>query len=197
VGGQGRVRSRVWHRGPRSDRLRRPTVSSCPLYRTGDLDARIQLWRWLRGGGRGVGRRSIVGRDVGWVLVGWPGPHQRGTDGLARLSPALGACEVSDSALPKSVAHHQTIAGALLELRQVFSTASRIRSRVTGWGRTPQQRPVNAFALVRGVFRLVSDWHPRQDSNLRSRLRRAVLYPLSYGGSGRSRIVASRAVVQN
>ena len=25
---------------------------------------------------------------------------------------------------------------------------------------------------------------PRKDSNLRSRLRRAVLYPLSYGGSG-------------
>jgi hypothetical protein len=25
---------------------------------------------------------------------------------------------------------------------------------------------------------------PRQDSNLRTRLRRAVLYPLSYGGSG-------------
>ena len=25
---------------------------------------------------------------------------------------------------------------------------------------------------------------PRQDSNLRSRLRRAVLYPLSYGGLG-------------
>ena len=29
---------------------------------------------------------------------------------------------------------------------------------------------------------LVSGWCPRQDSNLRSRLRRAVLYPLSYGG---------------
>ena len=28
---------------------------------------------------------------------------------------------------------------------------------------------------------------PRQDSNLRHRLRRAVLYPLSYGGSGRFR----------
>ena len=27
-----------------------------------------------------------------------------------------------------------------------------------------------------------SHWRPRQDSNLRSRLRRAVLYPLSYGG---------------
>src|SRR5690348_7027111 len=26
-------------------------------------------------------------------------------------------------------------------------------------------------------------WCPRQDSNLRTRLRRAVLYPLSYGGS--------------
>ena len=25
-------------------------------------------------------------------------------------------------------------------------------------------------------------WCPRQDSNLRTRLRRAVLYPLSYGG---------------
>ena len=25
-------------------------------------------------------------------------------------------------------------------------------------------------------------WRPRQDSNLRPRLRRAVLYPLSYGG---------------
>jgi hypothetical protein len=33
------------------------------------------------------------------------------------------------------------------------------------------------------VFWLVSGWCPRQDSNLRHRLRRAVLYPLSYGGS--------------
>jgi integrase len=31
-----------------------------------------------------------------------------------------------------------------------------------------------------------SAWCPRQDSNLRSRLRRAVLYPLSYGGQTRS-----------
>ena len=31
-------------------------------------------------------------------------------------------------------------------------------------------------------------WRPRQDSNLRSRLRRAVLYPLSYGG----RLAATR-----
>ena len=28
-------------------------------------------------------------------------------------------------------------------------------------------------------------WCPRQDSNLRHRLRRAVLYPLSYGGGVR------------
>src|SRR3954449_8777243 len=32
------------------------------------------------------------------------------------------------------------------------------------------------------TFPLVSGWCPRQDSNLRHRLRRAVLYPLSYGG---------------
>jgi hypothetical protein len=30
----------------------------------------------------------------------------------------------------------------------------------------------------------IAGWCPRQDSNLRTRLRRAVLYPLSYGGSG-------------
>ncbi len=28
---------------------------------------------------------------------------------------------------------------------------------------------------------------PRQDSNLRTRLRRPLLYPLSYGGSGREK----------
>ena len=33
---------------------------------------------------------------------------------------------------------------------------------------------------------------PRQDSNLRSRLRRAVLYPLSYGGSGGATVPAYR-----
>jgi hypothetical protein len=38
--------------------------------------------------------------------------------------------------------------------------------------------PLNLFSQVRGSLR----WCPRQDSNLRSRLRRAVLYPLSYGG---------------
>ena len=37
-------------------------------------------------------------------------------------------------------------------------------------------------ARYRGEEPLVSGWCPRQDSNLRSRLRRAVLYPLSYGG---------------
>ena len=35
---------------------------------------------------------------------------------------------------------------------------------------------------VRDRSQLISGWCPRQDSNLRSRLRRAVLYPLSYGG---------------
>ena len=34
-------------------------------------------------------------------------------------------------------------------------------------------------------------WCPRQDSNLRSRLRRAVLYPLSYGGRSHENAVAT------
>ena len=33
---------------------------------------------------------------------------------------------------------------------------------------------------------MTSQWRPRQDSNLRHRLRRPVLYPLSYGGFWRA-----------
>jgi hypothetical protein len=33
----------------------------------------------------------------------------------------------------------------------------------------------------------VQQGRPRQDSNLRTRLRRPLLYPLSYGGSGREK----------
>jgi hypothetical protein len=36
---------------------------------------------------------------------------------------------------------------------------------------------------------------PRQDSNLRSRLRRAVLYPLSYGGSGEDEGISGPALL--
>src|SRR3954447_16430632 len=44
-------------------------------------------------------------------------------------------------------------------------------------------------------FRVFGGHHrrPRQDSNLRSRLRRAVLYPLSYGGSGGTTLQADGA----
>ncbi len=36
---------------------------------------------------------------------------------------------------------------------------------------------------VSGWFVVVVGWRPQQDSNLRTRLRRPLLYPLSYGGS--------------
>ncbi len=39
-------------------------------------------------------------------------------------------------------------------------------------------------------------WRPRQDSNLRSRLRRAVLYPLSYGGMSRQSVPLPMAHAQ-
>jgi hypothetical protein len=38
---------------------------------------------------------------------------------------------------------------------------------------------------------------PRQDSNLRTRLRRAVLYPLSYGGSRPEKISSGDEVADN
>ena len=37
--------------------------------------------------------------------------------------------------------------------------------------------------LSRHLSRMIACACPRQESNLRSRLRRAVLYPLSYGGA--------------
>ena len=40
-------------------------------------------------------------------------------------------------------------------------------------------------------------WRPRQDSNLRSRLRRAVLYPLSYGGQPAVEGTATRSSTPN
>src|SRR4051794_21159324 len=46
-------------------------------------------------------------------------------------------------------------------------------------GTTPKGRPERRFTPSGRPF---VGWCPRQDSNLRSRLRRAVLYPLSYGG---------------
>ena len=41
---------------------------------------------------------------------------------------------------------------------------------------------VSASALVSAISLLILGECPRQDSNLRTRLRRPLLYPLSYGG---------------
>ena len=54
----------------------------------------------------------------------------------------------------------------------------------SGAGRPPP-RILNAGGVARKAVVLMM--RPRQDSNLRSRLRRAVLYPLSYGGLSTAR----------
>ena len=43
---------------------------------------------------------------------------------------------------------------------------------------------INVICITAGqmVFDPASEWRPQQDSNLRSRLRRPLLSPLSYGG---------------
>ena len=55
-----------------------------------------------------------------------------------------------------------------------------------GRNRTERTCPVAVFPQVTGRVSVGQSWFgsgcPRQDSNLRTRLRRAVLYPLSYGG---------------
>jgi hypothetical protein len=50
-----------------------------------------------------------------------------------------------------------------------------------GFWRYNDKALTRVFALVRASIR----WRPRQDSNLRTRLRRPMLYPLSYEGVGR------------
>src|SRR5262249_37949069 len=56
---------------------------------------------------------------------------------------------------------------------------------------TPGQRGKQESGSVRGYVRIyASEQCPRQDSNLRSRLRRPVLSPLSYGGSGLRKVTS-------
>ena len=50
--------------------------------------------------------------------------------------------------------------------------------------RTVSENDINVIRVTAGqnAFSPASGWRPQQDSNLRSRLRRPLLSPLSYGG---------------
>ena len=71
--------------------------------------------------------------------------------------------------------------GGLRRPGHIFGTASRRRPDSAGrsWAHDKALDCINAG---QGPCRAGRTMCPRQDSNLRSRLRRAVLYPLSYGG---------------
>ena len=58
----------------------------------------------------------------------------------------------------------------------------------------PAETPVTAPAAPHAADPVEVEECPRQDSNLRPCLRRAVLYPLSYGGSGRPERYQSGAI---
>ena len=70
------------------------------------------------------------------------------------------------------------------ELRRVFGVEIRRGPARAGKNRTLfGLHGLQNVLVKRRIWRWSSGWCPRQDSNLRPRLRRAVLYPLSYGGS--------------
>ena len=71
------------------------------------------------------------------------------------------------------------------------STPSPARPR-RRWSSRSQNRKVPSWRCSMISPAGPSVGRPRQDSNLRTRLRRAVLYPLSYGGSGTCRTVAGK-----
>ncbi len=54
------------------------------------------------------------------------------------------------------------------------------------------QKTLKKLRVFSGLAAGLKIWCPRQDSNLRPRLRRAVLYPLSYGGSSSNRLALTR-----
>jgi hypothetical protein len=58
-----------------------------------------------------------------------------------------------------------------------------------------QQHGPDRIGAGQGRFSQATGWRPQQDSNLRTRLRRPLLYPLSYGGSDAAReaLPASRS----
>jgi hypothetical protein len=64
-----------------------------------------------------------------------------------------------------------------------------------GGGWRSQQYGAHRISPGQGSFSQVTGWRPQQDSNLRTRLRRPLLYPLSYGGSDTARraLTASRS----
>lgn len=77
-------------------------------------------------------------------------------------------------------------------MAQVLSGRGKFTHWSQGWQRTHRRLPgqcSGGLKSMRGVIVVLSacasNWsagRPREDSNLGSRLRRAVLYPLSYGG---------------
>ncbi len=60
-----------------------------------------------------------------------------------------------------------------------------------GKWRNENTRP-DGIAAAQMLFGKVVSGRPRQDSNLRTRLRRPLLYPLSYGGSRAEKRVSAR-----
>jgi hypothetical protein len=62
----------------------------------------------------------------------------------------------------------------------------RMAARRGGRWRSQQYGP-DCISPGQGSFLQVTGWRPQQDSNLRTRLRRPLLYPLSYGGSDAAR----------
>ena len=56
-----------------------------------------------------------------------------------------------------------------------------------------QQYSPDRISPGQGRFSQTNGWRPQQDSNLRTRLRRPLLYPLSYGGSDAGRRYCPRA----
>ena len=95
---------------------------------------------------------------------------------------------------------HRTLQRALA----VGTTAALALSALTASPRTHRQRRraepdqgrqlgligdssgASVKATIPHLIKVRDRWRPRQDSNLRTRLRRAALYPLSYGGPGPS-----------
>ncbi len=155
------------------------------------------------GGRSGAPLRAPVFRQSAFAAaataIGRPGlqPHE-----LRHTAASLAIAAGADVKVVQQMPGHASAAMTLDQYGHLFGdrldevaermavarAAAVARGPFGRWRRCWPAGPVTALTSTFVVC-------PRQDSNLRTRLRRAVLYPLSYGGSGQGRSYQSPPLV--
>jgi hypothetical protein len=124
---------------------------------------------------------TVEGRTRTLARPSPPTPRNRGQFFNRCHKPLLTQARTCD------FSRHPGRSNCLPKYSAAASGDAKYSSKPVSWSQfVPQLTPRNGQLARAGYWQKAifpgQKWCPRQDSNLRSRLRRAVLYPLSYGG---------------